>query len=184
MPPTHRDAVSNAFVYIHQTLHQANQRLSKRGAHIMAVTPRHYLDFIQHYVRFSSCPLPNCSAIVFCRTPSSVLYSTHQRTILTNSVPAVIELGESHGCILLCSGRSSCLVRSAVTWKISSCISTLAWTRSVRLSNKWLSWSPAWLWRSRNWRKRMHWPTRNWSRWYVLHFSSSCSLLAETLSGG
>ncbi|XP_065175263.1 cytoplasmic dynein 1 heavy chain 1-like [Sycon ciliatum] len=51
MPPTHRDAVSNAFVYIHQTLHQANTRLSKRGAHTMAVTPRHYLDFIQHYVK-------------------------------------------------------------------------------------------------------------------------------------
>ncbi|XP_078590507.1 cytoplasmic dynein 1 heavy chain 1-like isoform X1 [Branchiostoma floridae x Branchiostoma japonicum] len=49
--PTHRDIIANAFVYVHQTLHQANQRLSKRGARIMAITPRHYLDFINHYVK-------------------------------------------------------------------------------------------------------------------------------------
>ena len=48
--PTHRQAIINAFVYVHQTLHQANTRLAKRGSSTMAVTPRHYLDFINHYV--------------------------------------------------------------------------------------------------------------------------------------
>ena len=48
--PTHRQAIINAFVYVHQTLYQANTRLAKRGSSTMAVTPRHYLDFINHYV--------------------------------------------------------------------------------------------------------------------------------------
>ena len=48
--PTHRQAIVNAFVFVHQTLHQANSRLSKRGSSTMALTPRHYLDFINHYV--------------------------------------------------------------------------------------------------------------------------------------
>ena len=51
LPPTHREALVNGFVYVHQTLHQANTRLAKRGGHTMAITPRHYLDFINHYVR-------------------------------------------------------------------------------------------------------------------------------------
>lgn len=49
-PPSHRQAIINAFVYVHQTLHQANSRLLKRGGRTMAITPRHYLDFIHHYV--------------------------------------------------------------------------------------------------------------------------------------
>ncbi|CAG2102482.1 unnamed protein product, partial [Medioppia subpectinata] len=49
--PTHRDAVINAFVYIHQTLHHANERLVKRGGRVTTITPRHYLDFINHYVK-------------------------------------------------------------------------------------------------------------------------------------
>ena len=53
MHPSHREAVINAFVYVHQTLHQANSRLAKRGGRVMAITPRHYLDFINHYV--SNC---------------------------------------------------------------------------------------------------------------------------------
>lgn len=28
---------------------QANNRLAKRGGHTMAITPRHYLDFINQY---------------------------------------------------------------------------------------------------------------------------------------
>lgn len=48
--PTHRDAVVNAFVFVHQTLHQANTRITKRGGRTMAITPRHYLDFINHFV--------------------------------------------------------------------------------------------------------------------------------------
>jgi len=46
-----RDAVINAFVYVHQTLHQANIRLAKRGGRTMAITPRHFLDFINHFVK-------------------------------------------------------------------------------------------------------------------------------------
>ncbi|XP_070577189.1 cytoplasmic dynein 1 heavy chain 1-like [Ptychodera flava] len=49
--PTHREVVNNAFVYVHQTLHQANNRIQKRGGLLMAITPRHYLDFINHYVK-------------------------------------------------------------------------------------------------------------------------------------
>lgn len=51
MPPTHRTAIINAFVYVHQTLHKANARLSKRGGRIATITPRHFLDFINHYVK-------------------------------------------------------------------------------------------------------------------------------------
>ncbi|XP_054005626.1 dynein heavy chain, cytoplasmic isoform X1 [Hylaeus anthracinus] len=49
--PLHRDAVINACVYVHQTLHKANARLAKRGSRTMAITPRHYLDFINHFVK-------------------------------------------------------------------------------------------------------------------------------------
>jgi dynein heavy chain 1 len=49
--PQHREAVINACVYVHQTLHKANSRLMKRGGRTTAVTPRHYLDFIHHYVK-------------------------------------------------------------------------------------------------------------------------------------
>uniref|UniRef100_UPI00358E5199 cytoplasmic dynein 1 heavy chain 1-like n=1 Tax=Myxine glutinosa TaxID=7769 RepID=UPI00358E5199 len=48
-PLSHREAIVNSFVFVHQTLHQANQRLVKRGGHCTAITPRHYLDFISHY---------------------------------------------------------------------------------------------------------------------------------------
>ncbi len=49
-PPTHREAMINAYVYVHQTLFQANERVVKRGGRVMVVTPRHYLDFINHFV--------------------------------------------------------------------------------------------------------------------------------------
>ncbi|TFK30694.1 dynein [Coprinopsis marcescibilis] len=51
LPPTHRTAVVNALVYVHQSLHAVNQRLSRRQGRYNYVTPRHYLDFINHYVR-------------------------------------------------------------------------------------------------------------------------------------
>ena len=63
--PGHRDAVLNAMVYVHQTLHQANVRVAKRGGRTIAITPRHYLDFINHYV---STPNPRLySSSVFLR---------------------------------------------------------------------------------------------------------------------
>ncbi|XP_075979872.1 dynein heavy chain, cytoplasmic isoform X3 [Anticarsia gemmatalis] len=49
--PSHRDAVVNACVYVHQTLHRANASLAKRANRTMAITPRHYLDFIQQMVK-------------------------------------------------------------------------------------------------------------------------------------
>ncbi|EGO28454.1 hypothetical protein SERLADRAFT_445906 [Serpula lacrymans var. lacrymans S7.9] len=51
MPPVHRTAVVNGLVYVHSSLHQINQRLSRRQGRYNYVTPRHYLDFINHYVR-------------------------------------------------------------------------------------------------------------------------------------
>ncbi|KAH8834765.1 dynein heavy chain protein 1 [Flagelloscypha sp. PMI_526] len=51
MPPVHRTAVVNGLVHVHQSLHQINQRLSRRQGRYNYVTPRHYLDFINHYVR-------------------------------------------------------------------------------------------------------------------------------------
>ena len=50
----HRAAVVNAMVYVHQTLHKANARSIKRGGRIMAITPRHFLDFINHFVKLSA----------------------------------------------------------------------------------------------------------------------------------
>lgn len=38
--PSHREAVVNACVYVHQTLHTANASLAKRANRTMAITPR------------------------------------------------------------------------------------------------------------------------------------------------
>ncbi|KAJ1982313.1 dynein heavy chain [Dimargaris xerosporica] len=51
LPITHRDAIVNALVYVHMSLYEVNAKLSKRQGRHNYVTPRHYLDFIQHYVR-------------------------------------------------------------------------------------------------------------------------------------
>ena len=64
-PPTHRQAIINGFVYIHQTLHQANVTLTKRGARTMAITPRHYLDFINHYVSTGRAGVPTIR-VLYC----------------------------------------------------------------------------------------------------------------------
>ncbi|KAH9075718.1 dynein heavy chain protein 1 [Lactarius deliciosus] len=49
--PSIAQAVVNALVYVHMSLYQINQRLSRRQGRYNYVTPRHYLDFINHYVR-------------------------------------------------------------------------------------------------------------------------------------
>lgn len=49
--PTHRDAINNAFVYVHQTLHKIYERMRKRNQPVTYITPRHYLDFINQYVK-------------------------------------------------------------------------------------------------------------------------------------
>ncbi|CAG0913348.1 unnamed protein product [Notodromas monacha] len=51
LPPSHRDAIVNAFVYVHDTLHKTNAKLMRRGGNAMSITPRHYLDFINHFVK-------------------------------------------------------------------------------------------------------------------------------------
>ncbi|ORZ40908.1 dynein heavy chain [Catenaria anguillulae PL171] len=51
LPASYRDSVLNAFVHIHQSVHHVNQRLAKRQGRYNYCTPRHYLDFIRHYVR-------------------------------------------------------------------------------------------------------------------------------------
>jgi dynein heavy chain 1, cytosolic len=47
----HREAVVSTFVQIHDTLHEANQRLQKKGVITTTITPRHYLDFINHFAK-------------------------------------------------------------------------------------------------------------------------------------
>ncbi|KAH0545547.1 hypothetical protein FGG08_000378 [Glutinoglossum americanum] len=51
LPATHRDAVTNAMVYIHYSLHRFNQRLLKQQNKTTYLTPRHFLDFVAQYVK-------------------------------------------------------------------------------------------------------------------------------------
>lgn len=44
--PAHREAVVNACVYVHQTLHRANASLAKKANRTMAITPRYNNIFI------------------------------------------------------------------------------------------------------------------------------------------
>eukprot|EP01096_Ripella_sp_DP13-Kostka_P011830 TRINITY_DN484_c0_g1_i1.p1 TRINITY_DN484_c0_g1~~TRINITY_DN484_c0_g1_i1.p1 ORF type:complete len:4631 (+),score=2721.08 TRINITY_DN484_c0_g1_i1:206-14098(+) len=49
-PITHRDAVISSLVFIHNTIQDANVRLARTQGRQNYVTPRHYLDFISHFV--------------------------------------------------------------------------------------------------------------------------------------
>lgn len=51
---SHREAVVSTFVQIHESLHQANSRLQKKGVRTTTITPRHYLDFINHFAKLYS----------------------------------------------------------------------------------------------------------------------------------
>jgi len=51
LPPTHRDVVVNAMVYIHHSLHRFNKRLLKQQGRVTFLTPRHFLDFVAQCVR-------------------------------------------------------------------------------------------------------------------------------------
>ncbi|KAJ3389103.1 hypothetical protein HDU92_001163 [Lobulomyces angularis] len=51
LPVSYRSAVINAFVHVHQSLYEFSSKLSKRQSKHVFITPRHYLDFINHYVR-------------------------------------------------------------------------------------------------------------------------------------
>ena len=50
LPVSHRNAVINAMVYIHDSLHRFNRRLEKQQGRSTFLTPRHYLDFTAQYV--------------------------------------------------------------------------------------------------------------------------------------
>lgn len=51
---SHREAVVSTFVQIHESLHEANSRLQKKGVRTTTITPRHYLDFINHFAKLYS----------------------------------------------------------------------------------------------------------------------------------
>lgn len=51
MPPSHRSSVVNAMVHVHQSVHVITQKLAKRQGKYNHVTPRHFVDFVNHYVR-------------------------------------------------------------------------------------------------------------------------------------
>ncbi|GAA5873340.1 hypothetical protein JCM3774_005947 [Rhodotorula dairenensis] len=50
-PPTHRTAIVNALVHVHQSMSDTNAKLSRRQGRTNYATPRHYLDFVNHFVR-------------------------------------------------------------------------------------------------------------------------------------
>ena len=52
--PTYRDVINNAFVFVHQSLHKLNDTLRKKGSttKTIVITPSHFLDAIQHFVKF------------------------------------------------------------------------------------------------------------------------------------
>jgi len=51
LPASHRDAVVNSMVYVHHSLRQFNQRLLNQQGRKTFLTPRHFLDFVDQYVR-------------------------------------------------------------------------------------------------------------------------------------
>lgn len=51
LPPSHRESVVNAMVYIHHSLHGFNNRLQKQQNRKTYLTPRHFLDFVAQYVK-------------------------------------------------------------------------------------------------------------------------------------
>jgi dynein heavy chain 1 len=54
MPPSHRDAVVNAMVHIHYSLHRFNDRLQKQQDKVTYLTPRHFLDFVNQFTKLHS----------------------------------------------------------------------------------------------------------------------------------
>ncbi|KAL6719365.1 dynein heavy chain [Lecanora helva] len=51
LPASHRDAVVNSMVYVHHSVSRFNQRLLKQQGRKTFLTPRHFLDFVDHCVR-------------------------------------------------------------------------------------------------------------------------------------
>jgi dynein heavy chain 1 len=51
VPPSHREAIVNALVFVHQSIYRLNKQLERQRGRLNFVTPRHYLDFIAQYVK-------------------------------------------------------------------------------------------------------------------------------------
>eukprot|EP01094_Clydonella_sp_ATCC50884_P027826 TRINITY_DN8164_c0_g1_i2.p1 TRINITY_DN8164_c0_g1~~TRINITY_DN8164_c0_g1_i2.p1 ORF type:complete len:4596 (+),score=2011.83 TRINITY_DN8164_c0_g1_i2:76-13863(+) len=51
---SHRDAVVSSLVFVHSSIQEANVRLARTQGRQNYVTPRHYLDFISHFVNLTS----------------------------------------------------------------------------------------------------------------------------------
>ena len=51
LPPSHRDAVVNAMVFVHHSMHKWNHKLQLQQGRTTFLTPRHFLDFVAQYVR-------------------------------------------------------------------------------------------------------------------------------------
>ncbi len=51
LPPSHREAVVNAMVYVHHSLRRFNARIQKQRKKAIYLTPRHFLDFVAQYVK-------------------------------------------------------------------------------------------------------------------------------------
>ena len=54
LPPNHRDAVVNAMVHIHYSLHRFNDKLQKQQGKVTHLTPRHFLDFVDQFAKLHS----------------------------------------------------------------------------------------------------------------------------------
>ena len=51
LSPNHRDAVVNAIVLVYQSLYKGNAKIIRKGGHVMAIPPRHFLHFIHNFLR-------------------------------------------------------------------------------------------------------------------------------------
>ena len=51
LPPSYRDVVVNAMVFVHHSMHTFNRRLHKQQGRVTYLTPRHFLDFVAQYLK-------------------------------------------------------------------------------------------------------------------------------------
>ncbi|KAI9728167.1 MAG: hypothetical protein M1828_004628 [Chrysothrix sp. TS-e1954] len=49
LPPSHRETVVNAMVFVHHSLAHFNKRLQRQQNRVTYLTPRHFLDFVAQY---------------------------------------------------------------------------------------------------------------------------------------
>ena len=54
LPPTFRDAVVNAMVYVHFSMQKFNQKIQTQQGRSIHMTPRHYLEFVAQYIKLYS----------------------------------------------------------------------------------------------------------------------------------